>query len=189
MTGPFGAPPNDGQLPSYPPQLMGQAVVVSDIPMYLHRLITMDGATAPVTYFLAAGWHQGMSGHQPFTASSTLSRHLNAQMGGGYSPYNSVARATVAPNIQTYAGASMPVYGVNPPLAQAPIKGAFPVYEQQPLNITSAQPARREKRYDPYKLSLAPKCTETSSEPELYCCQWGDCLEGPMTETKIFEHF
>lgn len=32
------------------------------------------------------------------------------------------------------------------------------------------------------------KPAEVSGEPELYC-QWGDCFAGPMTLTKILEHF
>jgi len=160
--------------------------------MYLDELITMHGATAPVAHYSMAGWHQGMYGRQPPHAPATVSRHSNAQMGGGYFLYNPVAQATLALNMQADAGASMPVYGANLSLTQAPTTGAFPAGEQQPRNsppTTSAQAARREARYHPYKLSPASKCPETSGEPELYYCQWRDCSEGPMTETKIFEHF
>ena len=150
----------------------------------------MHGATAPVANS-KAGLHQGMYGKHPSTALAPVSRHSKAQLGGGHSPFNPVAQATVARDIQTSAAASMPVHGANPPLTQAPITGAFPVYERQPPNSpssTSAQAARREARHNPYKVSSASKCAEISGEPEFYC-QWGDCTEGPMNETKIFEHF
>ena len=160
--------------------------------MYLDQLTPMDGVTAPVTHIPMAGRHYGMYGRQPRHAPATVSRHSNAQMGGGYSPYNHVAQATLALNMQADAETSMPVYGANLPLTQAPTTGAFPAGEQQPRNLsatTSAQAARRETRYHPYKLPPASKYTETSGEPELYSCRWGNCSEGPMTEKKIFEHF
>ena len=102
-----------------------------------------------------------------------------------------MAQATVAPNIQVYTGASMPVYGANSPLTQAPIRGAFPVDEQQPRKspgTMSAQAAHREKQYNLDGPSPASKCIKISGETELYC-QWGDCSEGPMTEAEIFQHF
>jgi hypothetical protein len=191
MTGSFGAPPNYNQLPSYPPQLMGPAVVASGTPVYLDQLITMHGATAPVAHFPMTGWHQDMYRRHPFTAPATGTRHWTAQIGGGYSPYNLVAQATVAPDMQVYGAASMPVYGANPPLTQAPITGAFLVDEQQRRHsppTTSAPAARREKRRHPDRPSSASKRTKMSGEPEFYC-QWEDCSAGPMTEAKIFEHF
>ena len=171
---------------------MGQAVVTSDTPMYLDQFISMDGMTAPVAHFPPTGWHQGMYGQLSLTAPATVNRHSNAEMGGGYSLYNLVAQATVAPDIEAYAGTSMPVYGANPPLTRGLLTGVFPVDERQPRNSLATmkgQAAHRGTRHDPYKLSSALKCTEVLGEPELYYCQWGDCSEGPMTATRIFEHF
>ena len=119
-TGFFHAPSNYRQLPSY----------------YLDQLIMMDGVTAPVAHPSMAGCHRDMYGQQPFPAPATVSRHPNAQTGGGYSPYNFVAQATVAPDVQASAGASMSVYGANPHLTQAPIAGAFRLYERQPRNLS-----------------------------------------------------
>ena len=192
MTGSFRTPPNYGQLPPSPPHSMGQAVVTSDTSTYLDQLIPMDGVTAPVAHFRLGGWHQGMYGQQSLTVPATVNRHSTAQMGGGYSPHNPVAQATVAPGIEAYAGASIFVYGANPPLTRAPITGVFPSDERQPRNSPATmrgQAAHRGTRHDPYKLSSASRCTEISGEPELYYCQWGDCSEGPMTATKVFEHF
>jgi hypothetical protein len=151
---------------------MGQAVVASHTPIYLDQLILMDGATAPIAYFPMAGCHQGMYGQQPFPAPATVSRHSGAQMGDGYSPYNSMAQATVAPIIQPYAGASMHVYGADPPLTQAPIAGSFAIEPRNLPASTSAQAVRR----DPYELSSA---TEISGEPNRYDCQSGDWTSSP----------
>ena len=159
--------------------------------MYLDQLITMDGVTVPVPHFPMTGGHPGTYEQQPFTAPATVSRHSNAQMGGGYSQYNPTAQATVAPELPAYAGASIPVSGANPHVIRVPIKGASPVDEKQPHDspaTTSAQVAHREKQYKADRRSSASKRTMTSGEPQLYC-RWGDCLAGPMTETKIFEHF
>ena len=93
------------------------------------------------------------------------------------------ATAPVAPDIESYAEESMPVYRANPPLNRAPM--AFPVVEWQPRNspaTTSAEAARRD-------LSLASIRSETSGEPERYRCQWVGCSADPMTETEIFLHF
>ena len=183
-TGFFGPPPNYGQLPPYPP-FMGQVVVASDTPVYFDRV------NETISRFPVAGLHQSIYGRQLRNAPATMSHHRPAQMGNGYSPYNPMAQATVVPNMQAYAVASMPVYGANPPFTQAPITGAFPVYERQPRNApatTSAPAARRERRHKPYETSSVSKRTEMSGEPELYC-RWGDCSAGPMTLTKIREHF
>ena len=93
------------------------------------------------------------------------------------------ATASVAPDIESYAEESMPVYGANPPLNRAPITSS--VVEWQPRNspaTTSAEAARRD-------LSLASIRSETSGEPERYRCQWVGCSADPMTETEIFRHF
>ncbi|EDR07507.1 uncharacterized protein LACBIDRAFT_327801 [Laccaria bicolor S238N-H82] len=160
-------------------------------PIYLDQLIAMDGVTTPVAHFPMAGWHQGIYGQQAFTAPATMSLHSNAQMGGGYSPYNPVAQATIAPNSQSYTGAWMPVYGTKQPLTQAPFKGAFPVDEQQSRKspaTMSTQAPHREKQHNLGGPLSASHRTLISGESEFYC-QWGDCSEGPMAETKIFEHF
>lgn len=180
----FGAPPNYGQRPSYP-QFMGQAVVALDTPDYFLW------ANAPISRFPMAGSHQSIYGQQPRTAPATMSHHRNAQMGFCYFPYNPVAQAAVPPNMQAYAGASMPVYEAYPPFTQTPITRAFPVYKRQPRNSSatmSAQAARRDRRHQPYGTPSVSKRTEMSGKADNYC-QWGDCSAGPMTLTKIREHF
>ena len=93
------------------------------------------------------------------------------------------ATTPVAPDIEAYAGASVPVYGANPPLNRASI--TFPVVEWQPRNspaTSSAEAARRD-------LSLASKRSETSGEPKRYRCQWAGCSADPMSATEILLHF
>ena len=192
MTGSFGTPTNYGQLPSYSPQSAGQAAATSDPSTFLHQFISMDGVTGPVTHLPMGGRHQGMYGQKPLTAHANVSRHSDAQMGGGCSPYIPMAQAAVARDIQPYAGAMMPVYGVNPSLTQAPIMGATPVHKQRPHDLSAtarARAARRETRHDPYKPSSASECTEASGEPMLYNCRWGNCSKGPMAANMILGHF
>lgn len=164
---------------------MGQAVVALDTPDYFLW------ANAPISRFPMAGSHQSIYGQQPRTAPATMSHHRNAQMGFCYFPYNPVAQAAVPPNMQAYAGASMPVYEAYPPFTQTPITRAFPVYKRQPRNSSatmSAQAARRDRRHQPYGTPSVSKRTEMSGKADNYC-QWGDCSAGPMTLTKMREHF